>query len=367
MPSQAVPLDAASADTAPSDTSTPAMTPFHTAQWSTAWRRVTTETVTHSHILTWPNAARPADHLPYYRVANSPLWTAMERDAGVTAPVWPGAVTYARTMYGEYGGLPGAAPAALASAVDRGLVLASRWKTAALVVSNLTFVEAQRWAAIRRPDATVIPYWAHRAQLNPSIEEFVTADQEHRKARRELRRQWKRGTEAGLQSVILRGPAMLPFLPDIVRQARATSERHGPALYGMDMLAPLVNVPGAVAIVADHPAGMAGAFVGFEEGDTTYLWTAAVDQTRKRALNTYAWLMYSALDYACARGATTVDAGRGNYRYKANLGLTAEPLTCLVYLTAPDPALIARLEAMHRGLDRHAHLAWTRTRSAARL
>jgi hypothetical protein len=289
----------------------------------------------------------------------------MEADAGLTAPVWPGPVTYARSLYGEYGGLPRASADVLAEAVDEGRELALQWDTPALVVSNLTSEEVRRWAAVRAPDATVGLYWAHRVDLPPTVDEFVTADQERRKARRELRRLWSRGTDSGLRAQILHGPAMLPALPEIVHHARATSERHGPALYGMDMLAPLVHVPGAFALVADHPRGMAGAFLGFHYGDTVYLWTAAVDQTRKRALNTYAWLMYTSIAHACALGASSVDAGRGNYKYKAQLGLKPLPLSCLVYLTDPDPALTGRLEAMHRGLDNHAHRAWARTRRAA--
>lgn len=344
----------------------PVPTPFHTMQWTRAWSGVTTEQVTDSQVLTWPRNSGAADHLTYYRVTSSPLWNALEGDAGLTAPVWPGPITYAQTLYGEYGGLPSASAAVLAEAVDQGRELARGWNTAALVVSNLTAAEVQRWAAVREPDATVGLHWAHRVELpGTTMDDFITANQDRRKSRRELRRLWRRGTESGLQPKILRGAAMLPFLPDIVHQARATSERHGPALYGMDMLAPLIHVPGAFAVVADHPRGMAGAFVCFHHGDTVYLWTAAIDQSRRRALNTYGWLTYTSLAYACAAGATSVDAGRGNYRYKADLGMKAEPLACLVYLTSPDPALIARLEAMHRGLDHHAHRAWTRGHAPA--
>ncbi|SFF74501.1 Acetyltransferase involved in cellulose biosynthesis, CelD/BcsL family [Actinacidiphila alni] len=342
-------------------------TPFHTAQWTSAWGQVTTELFTDRHVMRWP-VDGAVSHLPYYRTVHSPLWTAMEGDAELPGPVWRGRpVTYARSLYGEYGGLPAAPPGVLAHALDRGLDLARTWDTPALVVPNLTTNEAARWTAVRRADAVVVPYWAHRIDLpdGGGIDAFVVADQTRRRSRRDLRRQWRRGHEAGLRAEVLHGRDMLPVLPDIVRHARETSQRHGPALYGMDMLQPVADVPGALAIVAQHPTGLAGAFVCFRRGDTLYLWTAAVDQARKRALSTYAWLMYTSLAHACDTGASVVDAGRGNYRYKAQLGLQARPLASLVYLTRPDRPLIERLEQMHQGLDSHAHRAWARTARAA--
>lgn len=349
---------------APTSGSRQAPTPFHTIEWTRAWCNVTTEQVTDHRLMQWPLKDGGSDHLPFYRVAASPLWTALEGDAELDEPVWPGPVTYARSLYGVYGGLPDAPTGVLAEAVDEGRELARQWDTPALVVSNLTDEEAQRWTAVRQPDATVGLYWTHRVELRPTVDEFVTADQRRRKRRRNLRSQWNRGNELGLHAQILHGRDMLPVLPDIVPHARATSERHGPPLYGLDMLAPLVDVPGAFTVIADHPRGLAGALIGFHHGDTVYLWTAAVDQARKKALHTYAWLMYTSIAYACTVGATTLDTGRGNYKYKAQLGLTASPLSCLIYLTRPDQALTERLADMHRGLDSHAHRAWARTRGA---
>lgn len=338
-------------------------TPFHTAQWGRAWEHVTTEQVTDFHLRQWP-LPEQTHHLPFYRVEHSPLWTTLEGDAQTSAPVWQGPVTYARTLYGTYGGLPGAPLAVLADAVDRGRHLAGQWGTAALVVSNLPDSDAQLWSSIRPPDARVGLYWSHRVELASSVEEFVTADLARKKSRRDLRRLWRRGTESGLSQRLLHGREMLPLLPTITQHARETSERHGPALYGHDMLAPLVDVPGAFALVADHEDGPAGAFLCFRSEDTVYLWTAAIDQVRKRALNTYGWLTYSAIAHACASGARWLDAGRGNYAYKAQLGLTHHRLSALVYLTRPDRALCERLAAMDQGLERHAHRAWARTHRA---
>jgi CelD/BcsL family acetyltransferase involved in cellulose biosynthesis len=239
--------------------------------------------------------------------------------------------------------------------------LARHWGTAALVVTNLVSADALRWAAAQPPDARIGLYWAHRIPVPDDVDAWVAGDAARKKSRRELRRLWNRGTEAGLRLRILHGPQMEPLLPEITRLARETSERHGPPLYGLEMFQAASEVPGAVAIVADHPQGIAGAFIAFRGSSTLYLWAAAIDQARRRALNTYGWLAYSSIAHACATtGVDWVDFGRGNYRYKSQLGLKRHALTCLVYLTRPDPALCRRLEVMHQGLHRHAHREWTR-------
>jgi hypothetical protein len=325
---------------------------------------VTTEQVAGYRLMQWPQPRRTYQ-MPYFLVGSSPLWDAMEGDSGVREPVWQRRpVTYARTLYGEYGGLPGAPRVVLATAVERGLELAAGWDSPALVVTNLTPHAARHWRQARRPDAEVTLYWAHRARLGPGgVAEFV-ADLEFHKARRELRRQWKRGNEAGLRLRILHGAQILPLAEQITEQARSTSGRHGPVLYGPEMVRAVSTVPGALALVADHPEGMAGAFLAFHDRQTLYLWTAALDGARRRLLHTYPWLMYQSVIYATTHGATILDCGRGNYAYKGGLGLETTALTSLVYLapTAED-GLAERLAAMDRGLHAHAHAAWSRNRS----
>jgi hypothetical protein len=104
------------------------------------------------------------------------------------------------------------------------------------------------------------------------------------------------------------------------------------------MLAPLTRVPGAVGLLAEHSDGtLAGGFFCFRYGSALYLWTAAIDQARKNDLHTHGWPMYESVRFAAATGASVLDTGRCNYRYKASLGMLPVTLTSAVYLTPPTP------------------------------
>jgi Acetyltransferase (GNAT) domain len=344
-----------------------ALTPFHSPQWGRAWADVRTEKVSAYRLLQFPTAGRN-HHLPLYLVDSSPLWRAMEGDAGLGSPhtgasaVLRGPVTFARSLYAEYGGLPGAPGAVLAEAVDRGRDVAAEWESTALIVTNLQPEDVTQWSAARAPDAAVTLYWAHRLPLpGGSADEFVdaTATARQHKARRELRRQWKRGTEAGLTLSVRHGRDILPLAAVLAAQAAATSRLHGPALYGQDMLAAAAAAPGAVTLVAMRGDEVAGAFVCFLLHGTFYLWTAALDVERRAELHTYAWLTWESIRYAIRHGAATLDAGRGNYAYKHAVGFHTVPLTSLLYFTADaDVGLVNRLSVMHHGLRAHAERAW---------
>jgi len=338
------------------------LTPFHNPQWGRAWARVRTEEISAHRLLQWPLSDR-THHLPLYLVDSSPLWHALEGDAGLAAAgkVFRGPVTFARTLYGEYGGLPGAPRVVKAEAVDRGLQVAAEWDSTALVVTNLCADDVAQWSAARAPQAAVTLYWAHRVHLPRSADAFVdgAATTRSHKARREIRRQWKRGSEAGLTLTVLHGGGILPLVPILASQAAATSRQHGPALYGPDMLSAAATVPGALALVARRGDQVEGAFVCFQADGVLYLWTAALNLAHRAELHTYAWLMWESLTYAIANGAHTLDAGRGNYPYKHTLGFTTVPLTALFYLTPnADPGLVNRLGVMHDGLRTHAERAW---------
>ncbi|MCX4681341.1 GNAT family N-acetyltransferase [Streptomyces sp. NBC_01433] len=334
----------------------PAATPYHSRAWAHAWQSISSEPVLASRHLALYDGSRRY-RLSYQLIESSPMWTAVEGDAGLPEPVWQEPVLYAPSIYGEYGGLPGASPLVLAEAVDRGMELAREWGAPALVVPNLPPADLEQWTAIRPPDAQVCLYWAHRAPVASSLEKFV-ANFSSSKCRSDFRRQHRRGTEAGLRLRIAPGTAMRDALPDFVAQACATSQQHGPALYGLDMLTPLMHAPGAVALLAEHDDGLAGGLLCFRHNGVLYLWAAAIDQDRKAVLHTYGWLMAESIAYAVATGTQVLDAGRGNYEYKSRLGFGTIPLTSAIYLTQPDPAAAGRLQAMHTGLQEHAMRAW---------
>ncbi|WP_329155836.1 GNAT family N-acetyltransferase (plasmid) [Streptomyces sp. NBC_01456] len=334
-----------------------AATPFHSREWAAAWQTVRTEQVRGRHHLFLQDGPRQ-HRMSFYQVSNSPLWRAMEGDSGVTRPTFDADVLYGPSVYGEYGGLPGATVPVLAEAVDRGRALAHDLGTEALVIANIPPAERTLWREARTPDAEVVLFWAHRARVGASVDEFI-ANFPSSETGREFRRQHRRGTDAGLTLKIARGPELLPYLPEFTAQARSASER--PALYGSDMLAPLTRVPGAVGLFAEHSDGtLAGGFFCFRYGSALYLWTAAIDQARKNDLNTYAWLMYESVRFAAATGASVLDAGRCNYAYKARLGMLPVALTSAVYLTRPNPHLVSRLGALHTGLNQRVLRAWNK-------
>ncbi|MCA1217359.1 GNAT family N-acetyltransferase [Streptomyces sp. 8L] len=289
----------------------------------------------------------------------------MEHDAGV-APAFTGPVLYAPSVYGEYGGLPSAPFAVKAEAIDRGRQLTRELSAEALVVSNLPPSQCAQWHTARPADAQVTLYWAHQALVGNGVRDFLGGTSA--KHRSEFLRQYRRGSEAGLRLHIARGPQLRRYLSVFTQQARATSERRRPALYGEEMLERLLQVPGAVGLLAlDRDGDLAGGFFAFRYGSGLYLWAAAIDQTRNSRLHTYGWLMHQSVVYAAETGARTIDAGRSNYLYKRRMGFRAEPLTSLVYLPRHNTRPISRLRAFNTALETQVHRAWGQTgaRSAA--
>ncbi|GKQ33582.1 GNAT family N-acetyltransferase [Streptomyces sp. A012304] len=336
-----------------------AATPFHTREWAAAWQAVRTEQVRSRHHLFLQDG--PSQHrMSFYQVSNSPLWHAMEDDASVTRPTFEADVLYGPSVYGEYGGLPGATVPVLAEAVDRGRALARDIGTEALVIANIPPAERTLWRQARTPDAEVVLYWAHRARVGASVDEFI-ANFPSASTSREFRSQHRRGNDAGLTLKIARGPELLPYVPEFAAQSVRAGDGHSPALYGTDMLAPLTRVPGAVGLLAEHSDGsLAGGFFCFRYGSALYLWTAAIDDARNGDLPIYSWLMYESVKFAVDTGASVLDAGRCDYAYKARLGMLPVALTSAVYLTRPNPHLVSRLGALHTGLNQHVLRAWNK-------
>ncbi|MFI5867593.1 GNAT family N-acetyltransferase [Streptomyces sp. NPDC051546] len=332
-------------------------TPFHSRAWAAAWQTVRTEHVRGRHHLFLQDGPRQ-HRLSFYQVSSSPLWRAAEKRAGVTRPSFDADVLYGPSVYAEYGGLPGATVPVLAEAVDRGRALAASLGSEALVIANLPPAERTLWQQARTPDAEVVLSWAHRARVGASVDEFIAniPSGEHGRA---FRQHHRHGSEAGLTLKIAQGAELLPVLPAFNAFTSTAGDRHGPALYGTDMLAPLTRVPGAVGLLAErHDGTFAGGFFCFRYGSALYLWTAAIDRTGQDDLHTCEWLMYESVRYAAATGAAVLDAGRGNYAYKARLGMLPVALTSAVYLTNPNPHLVSRLGALHTGINQRVLRAW---------
>ncbi|MGW1496421.1 hypothetical protein, partial [Streptomyces sp. NPDC002402] len=102
-----------------------APTPFHSREWAAAWQSVRTEQILGRHHLLLQDG--PDRHrMSFYQVHDSPLWRALEGEAEVTARTWNGSVLYGPSVYGQYGGMPGAPVPVLAEAIHRGVALARK-------------------------------------------------------------------------------------------------------------------------------------------------------------------------------------------------------------------------------------------------
>ncbi|SEM65900.1 GNAT family N-acetyltransferase [Streptacidiphilus jiangxiensis] len=312
--------------------------PFHTTAWTRAWEQACPEQVlSHHHLVVEHDGVR--QYAAFHLTGSSPFWARMEHDAGMSV-AWPGPVLFAGSLYAEYGGAATTSDAMLAATLGAGLDLARELGAAALMVPNLTPVLAARFQWARPADVAVFTDLAFSADARGGIEGLASRAGS-RRVMRDLLRQHRRGTDAGLALKVLHGPEMLPWLGRFATLAGASAERHGTALYTRGMFPHLAAVPGAVMLAAFHEGDLVGGFLGFVHKDRVHLWTAGVARERQRDLRTYSWLIAEALDWADAEGIALVDIGRGNTVWKRRHGFLASELHTLVHLTAPAPKFAA--------------------------
>ncbi|MBF9071781.1 GNAT family N-acetyltransferase [Streptacidiphilus fuscans] len=314
--------------------------PFHTPGWARAWEKACPEQVLSQHHLVVEHQG-VRQYAPFQLTAASPFWARMEHDAGMSV-AWPGPMLFAGSLYAEYGGAATSTDASLAATVDAGLGLARELGAAALLVPNLTPVLAARFQWARPADAVVFTDLAFSTRAQGGIEGFAHRAGK-RRVMRDLLRQHRRGTDAGLTLQVLHGHEMDPYMERFAALAGASAERHGTALYTVDMFAHLAAVPGAVLLAALHEGQLAGGFLGFVHKDRVHLWAAGVDRALQRDLRTYTWLIAEALSWADANGVQTVDIGRGNTAWKRRHGFLATELHTLVHLTCPAPQFTAQV------------------------
>ncbi|MFJ4676913.1 GNAT family N-acetyltransferase [Kitasatospora sp. NPDC088783] len=298
--------------------------------------------------------------MPYFLVPadGSPYWTSQEVDAGVP-PVWPGPVLYSGSPHGQYGGA-GASTEPLADLTARaGLDLAGELGGHAVVYPGLDAHQAQRLAAAgrRRGTAHVLDLAtdvAHVRDLDPhqGMEHWwANTPTAHR---RDVRRQWRRATEAGLALDPLTAHRMLPHLAEFTRLAVGTAERHGCPLYGLDMFERLARVPGAVLLAARAENRLVGGLYSWLHDDCLYLWASGIDYRHPAGRLAYAWLMSEAPRWAIEQGARRIDAGRANYRAKQRLGYRPDVLRTVVHLPGNDPATARALTVLSQRIGNQA-------------
>jgi len=335
----------ATADQVPAWPSAP--TPYATREWARAWQQVRTEPVRDARCARVTTGVQTCV-ATYYLVTHSPAWAAFEAEAGV-GDAWQGQpVVYGPSPYATYGGVGAAMPATLRAVTAAGLAFAAETGACAFVAPGLREDQAQRWAAATPGAVLVRTTSAHQAPVRGSLEAFQKAISYSQGARQEFGRQLRRGEDAGLRLDIVPGAQITPDLPVFTTLASAAAGRHGTSLYGPDILSAAASAPGSVLLAARHGSHLAGAFLCLRHASTLHLWAAGLDYDALPRLHTYGWLMASAVRYAAQTGATAIDFGRGNYRYKRRLGGRTVRLFALCWMTRDDPRLAVALTDMGR-------------------
>ncbi|MGV9266591.1 GNAT family N-acetyltransferase [Kitasatospora sp. NPDC003701] len=342
-------------DDAPADTRR-APHPSRTRAWASAWSALTTERILdHRHLHLTDPATGDAESVSFFLTAadGSPYWTSQETDADVP-PVWPGRVLYAGSPHAEYGGA-GTATAAMAAATTRaGLDLAARLGASALVHPGLDQHQADRLtAAVRDADAGQVldlaTDVAWTRTLGPTIDQWWQGMPSRQ--RRDIRRRWRRGTEAGLVLDPVTGTRdILDAVPAFAPLAAGTADRHGTSLYGHDMFEQLAAVPGTVLLAARHDGRLVGGIYGWLYDGCLYLWASGLDYEQPLAPLVYTWLMCESARWAIDQGAILIDAGRANHLAKLRLGYRPRILRTVVHLTGHQPATERSLRRLSQRL-----------------
>jgi len=341
---------------APADTQR-APHPSRTRAWASAWSILTTERIlAHRHLhLTDPDSAE-AETVSFFLVdaTGSPYWTSQETDAGIP-PVWPGPVLYAgNSPHAEYGGAGTATTALAAATVRAGLNLAAELGARAVVHPGLNEAQADRLTVAARDtsagsvlDLATDVAWTRT--LGPTQEQWWQGMPSRQ--RRDIRRRWRRGTEAGLVLDPLTSTAeILGAVPDFAPLAAGTADRHGTALYGTDMFEQLVTVPGTVLLAARHEGRLVGGIYGWLYDGCLYLWASGLDYEQPLAPLVYTWLMCESARWAIDQGAVLIDAGRANHRAKSRLGYRPRILRTVVHLTGHQPGTEHALRRLSKRL-----------------
>ncbi|MFF9436834.1 GNAT family N-acetyltransferase [Streptomyces sp. NPDC014735] len=326
--------------------SRPARNPFRTRAWAAAWQRQATERIlAHRHATVTDHSTGVRETIDFLLVHGngSPYWTSQETDAGVD-PVWPGPVLWAGSPHAEYGGAGTATTAMTKTLLDAGHELARELGACALALPGLDPAQAERVAAVRGPVLDLATDVAFTRQLGEDHDMWWAGmPASHR---REARRQWRRGTEAGLVLQVHHGPTSRPMLDAFHLLAERTAGRHGSPLYGADMLHQLADVPGTVLLAACNEVDLVGGVYGWLHDGCLYLWASGIDYNHRLAPRTYTWLMGEAALWAIDHGATSIDAGRWNCQAKIRLGYQPTILRTAVRLTSPDPGTAQRLQSL---------------------
>jgi predicted N-acyltransferase len=151
-----------------------------------------------------------------------------------------------------------------------------------------------------------------------------------KKARHELRRQYRRAVEAGATTTVLSPP--FGEVGDVVELMRLTAGKHGTDFYypAETLGTFLQNVgPTARIVCVRLEEALIGAWICFVDGDRFHTWAAGAryDAT---SFSPYYVGYYDALRLALSTKARILEGGRGNGKIKERNGMKPIPLYALL-------------------------------------
>lgn len=338
---------------------------FRTLEWRHAWQRATIESVLARELVQYDHGALPAT-----LIANSPLWSGYETEAGF-GPVFGDSFVSAPSLYDVHAPLEEATePQALAQLASQLLDRAHAWRASGLLVPNVPRPVASELAS--HHGGVMLPLdLGYEAELTGSgISTHLDKLDGH--VRREFGRQWRRAGEQGVRLRIETGRQAIDASPVICQLAEQSAGKHGMSLYDEPTIRAMASIPQARLLIAEQAGAPVGAFMAFLHNRRALLWCGGVDYNNLTQLNTYAFLMYEAFVFAYANGCRWLDAGRGNFRFKERHGFQAVQLWAVGWATDEDPAVRhtvrARLEEAQVQLGKFLrdHAGWEPGHSGAR-
>ena len=325
-------------------------TVFDTPEWIDAWSGTTAEQLLAAETLRMDGEREPA-LVPLYLIRDSPFWNGYEADARVDR-VWTEPLVVVPTLYAVYGPAYLRAPASIRSVITTGLERASHWRAAGLLVANLPWAAAARWAHVRPPTGQICLDIAYRCDVDGDAVGALQRAGGHR--RREWRRRWRRARESGVHLVEAAGPRSAMALSQVLELANQSAVKHDIApLYDQTTFARVASLPSARLFYAELDSRILAGILTLEHDHSLYLWAGGIDYSALADFSPYLFLFYELITMAPDRGWHRLEFGRGTYAFKQRYGFAGTPLWSLFYASDPEaaPCYSARLSVMHERLD----------------
>lgn len=303
---------------------------FADADWRTAWRGATVETIVRDSVLTARDRTGAETGIPLYDIGDSALWRGYEHDAGMR-DVLPMPVSSLSSLYAISSPINRLGAAEAIAVVDQALDHSERCGSRVLLVTNLEGGAALRELRVRRPPGAEVRLDATcRAPVPESVDEFVKSLS--KSARSDVRRRHRRATEKGVEFVQRWGEHAASALAEFLMLTVQSADQHGnPPLYDLPTLRAIMTIPGAMLLTAEHDGKILAGSVSFVRGDCLLVWSAGVNYSTLHTHHSYVFLLRETVELAVRRGCRWMDFGRGTFEFKRRHGFSSNNLYTLAY------------------------------------